>query len=341
LERPFAHRRPCTGCRTWAKWYGPHRPVAAAFRPRRRRPEATESSPPPPPPPPPPLPPPPPWGSSRTARRIRIEDAGRTCSGFRENGLRVSLLPKGLPRVSVSWSFSPIPSRGPWARSRVAPRELNYPPSGREGGETRHLWITRAGRSCPLPLRTRVGLFPRTLSSHTWRRTRTRRTRRWSRRRRRQGQARRSRPPRRVRRWGWRRWRWTWRRTVGRGRLVAHCAGAALPRRHAWRDIMLVCTTVQASLHTLHTIQPPEAYGGDTDDVEVADRYNIQDFVWETSSRRRFVTYADFLPQDRSPYRWLHARRESSGGLPCSRTVFCRAVPNPTRPIRDFHMIAL
>jgi hypothetical protein len=36
-----------------------------------------------------------------------------------------------------------------------------------------------------------------------------------------------------------------------------------------------------------------------------------------------------------SPYRGLHVRRESEGGVRRSRVGFCRPVPNPNRPFRN------
>jgi hypothetical protein len=53
----------------------------------------------------------------------------------------------------------------------------------------------------------------------------------------------------------------------------------------------------------------------------------------EMSSRRRVARAADFR-QDGSPCRGLHARRESWGAVPQSKTISCRPVPNPNRPFR-------
>jgi hypothetical protein len=52
-------------------------------------------------------------------------------------------------------------------------------------------------------------------------------------------------------------------------------------------------------------------------------------------SRGRFATPADFPLHDCSPYRGLHVRREWVGVVHRSRTIFCRLVPNPKRPIRN------
>jgi hypothetical protein len=38
-----------------------------------------------------------------------------------------------------------------------------------------------------------------------------------------------------------------------------------------------------------------------------------------------------------SPYRGLHVPCERLGVVSCSRAIFCRAVPNPTRSTRNFH----
>jgi hypothetical protein len=53
-------------------------------------------------------------------------------------------------------------------------------------------------------------------------------------------------------------------------------------------------------------------------------------------SRDRVATPADFPLHDCSPYRGLHARRGSLGGVPRSRAIFCRPVPKPIRAIRNF-----
>jgi hypothetical protein len=54
-----------------------------------------------------------------------------------------------------------------------------------------------------------------------------------------------------------------------------------------------------------------------------------RDFGWEMSSRGRFATPADSPLHDCSPYRELHVRRWSLGFVHRSRTILCRAVPNP------------
>jgi hypothetical protein len=70
-------------------------------------------------------------------------------------------------------------------------------------------------------------------------------------------------------------------------------------------------------------------------DEQVANQ-SVWGFGWKMSSRGRVVMYADFLLQDRSPYRNLHARRERLDVVHCSRAIFCRPAPNPNRPIRNF-----
>jgi hypothetical protein len=49
----------------------------------------------------------------------------------------------------------------------------------------------------------------------------------------------------------------------------------------------------------------------------------------EDRSRGRFATPADFPLHDCSPYSHVHVRRESLGFVHHSRTILCRAVPNP------------
>jgi hypothetical protein len=58
--------------------------------------------------------------------------------------------------------------------------------------------------------------------------------------------------------------------------------------------------------------------------------------VGEMSSRGRFATPADFPRHDCSPYRGLHERRESVGFVHRSTAMFCRPVPSPSVPIRNF-----
>jgi hypothetical protein len=53
-------------------------------------------------------------------------------------------------------------------------------------------------------------------------------------------------------------------------------------------------------------------------------------------SRGRFATYADFPLHDGSPYSHAHVRREGLGFVHRSRTILCRAVPNPNVTIRNF-----
>jgi hypothetical protein len=63
--------------------------------------------------------------------------------------------------------------------------------------------------------------------------------------------------------------------------------------------------------------------------VEQLANRNVGGFGWETSSRGRFATPADFPLQDRSPHQGLHERRESLGFVHRARTSFCRLVPKP------------
>jgi hypothetical protein len=54
------------------------------------------------------------------------------------------------------------------------------------------------------------------------------------------------------------------------------------------------------------------------------------------SSCGRYATPADFPLLDCSPYRGLHAPRESLGFVHRSRTIFCRSAPNLDITIRNF-----
>jgi hypothetical protein len=56
-------------------------------------------------------------------------------------------------------------------------------------------------------------------------------------------------------------------------------------------------------------------------------------------SRGRFATPADFPLEDCSAYSHVHARRESLGFVPRSRSIFCRPAPNPA--IRNFCIAAM
>jgi hypothetical protein len=53
-------------------------------------------------------------------------------------------------------------------------------------------------------------------------------------------------------------------------------------------------------------------------------------------SRGRFATPADFPLHDGTSYRGLHLRRWGLGFFHRSRTILCRAVPNPNVTIRNF-----
>ena len=61
----------------------------------------------------------------------------------------------------------------------------------------------------------------------------------------------------------------------------------------------------------------------------------------EMSSRVHFATSAQSLQHECSSYSLVHVRRECLRVVPRSRAIFCRAVPNPTRPIRNFHIAVL
>jgi hypothetical protein len=63
---------------------------------------------------------------------------------------------------------------------------------------------------------------------------------------------------------------------------------------------------------------------------KVANR-NVRGLGWEMSSRGHHATPADSPLQDCSPYSHVHVRRERLGCVLRSRTIFCRAVPNPNR----------
>jgi hypothetical protein len=53
-------------------------------------------------------------------------------------------------------------------------------------------------------------------------------------------------------------------------------------------------------------------------------------------SRGRFVAPADFPLHDGTSYSHVRVRRESLGFVHRSRAIFCRPVPSPTSPIRNF-----
>jgi hypothetical protein len=71
----------------------------------------------------------------------------------------------------------------------------------------------------------------------------------------------------------------------------------------------------------------PRRVGCDLRDAKSCESY--------ARSRGRFATPADFTLHDGTPYRGLHARRESLGFVHRSRAIFCRAAPNPNVTIRN------